>query len=232
MLIGALQRFSLIDYPGKISCIVFTQGCNFRCPYCHNPELVEPSLFQPPFLPSLFFSFLKQRIKKIDAVVITGGEPTIQSNLLNFIREIKSLGFLIKLDTNGTNPQMLINLLDKELIDYIAMDIKAPLYLYKKAVGINIDDTLPQVIKKSINIIINSKLDYEFRTTIVDKLLNKAHILEIANLLKGAKKYILQKFIPSKALNQKYLHYSTLPEEELVYLTEELNKYNIKSDVR
>ncbi|MGC8971837.1 MAG: anaerobic ribonucleoside-triphosphate reductase activating protein, partial [bacterium] len=163
MLIGGLQKFSLIDYPGKISAVIFTKGCNFRCPYCHNPELVifdGKDLIEEDYI----FSFLREKRGKLDGVVLTGGEPTLQSDLINFLKEIKGLGFFTKLDTNGSNPEVIERLLEEKILDYIAMDIKANLEKYNDVTHSNVDI---EKIKKSIDIIMHSGIDYEFRTTIV-----------------------------------------------------------------
>lgn len=135
MQIGGLQKFSLLDYPGKISAVVFTQGCNFRCPYCHNPELVDPARYQECLPEEEIFSFLETRRGKLEAVTVTGGEPTLQKSLAPFLRRIKDMGFLVKLDTNGSRPDVLEELLRQKLIDYIAMDIKAPLEKYEAVTG-------------------------------------------------------------------------------------------------
>ncbi len=232
MLIGALQRFSLLDYPGKISCIVFTQGCNFRCPYCHNPELVDSRLFMPKIMPQVFFSFLEKRIQKIDAVVITGGEPTIQSDLPDFVQKIKTLGFQVKLDTNGSHPEVLSALLEKKLLDYIAMDIKAPLDLYEKVSGVSKNGSLNTAILKSIELIIKSNVDHEFRTTIVKDLLSKADILAIAGMVKGAQSYILQNFVPSKTLDHTFLDCTTFNQSDLDDLLQRLEALHLKCEVR
>jgi pyruvate formate lyase activating enzyme len=215
MLIGGFQKFSLIDYPDKLSAIIFTQGCNFRCPYCHNPELVEPKLFQKPLDEKIIFSFLEARKGKLDAVVITGGEPTLQKDLPEFIRKIKNAGFLVKLDSNGTNPGMLQLLIEEKLVDYIAMDIKAPLEKYDKIIHAQIDSN---IIKESIDVIMNSSLNYEFRTTFVKGMLTKAEIISLGKLIKGAKIYVLQKLINrGKLLDPSFMN-STLE-----YSNEELN---------
>ena len=232
MLIGALQKFSLLDYPGKISCIIFTQGCNFRCPYCHNPELVDPQLFMPKIMPQVFFSFLEKRVKKIDAVVITGGEPTIQSDLLDFIRKIKKLDFLVKLDTNGSQPEVLSTLLKNKLLDYIAMDIKAVPTLYEKVCGVSKNGSLSDVILKSINLIINSQVQHEFRTTIVKDLLSKEHILNISKLIKGAKKYVLQNFVPSKTLDHRFMGSETFDKNDLDDIVRKLEDADLNCEIR
>jgi pyruvate formate lyase activating enzyme len=208
MNIGGLQKVTLVDYPGEIACAVFLSGCNFRCPWCHNPELVWPEKIKkhPKISEKTFFSFLKQRKGLLDGVCITGGEPTIYKNLPGFIKKIKKLGFLVKLDTNGSNPEMLKKLINNRLIDYVAMDVKAPLknQNYNKAIGAKVDLTK---IKKSIELIKNSGLDYEFRTTVLPKIHKDEDIINIAKYLKGTKIYYLQPYRKPnlKIINQKKL---------------------------
>ncbi len=198
MLIGGLQKISLLDYPDKISAIIFTAGCNFRCPYCHNPELVNKIDKKMLFPEQKILDFLSKRIKKIDAVVITGGEPTLHQDLPDFIKKIKKMDFLIKLDSNGTNPQMLKQLIKNNLLNYIAMDIKAPLNKYEQVIRMPINK---KNIQESIRIIKQSGLDYEFRSTILPALHNFEDIKKMAQLIQGAKKYFLQNFIASGNLN-------------------------------
>ncbi len=221
MQIGSLQRFSLIDYPGKICAIVFTQGCNFRCPYCHNPELVNPKEFTEGIAQDEIFSFLERRRGKLDAVSITGGEPTIQDGLVGFIKKIKDLGYLVKIDTNGTMPDIIEVLLGKKLVDSIAMDVKAPLDKYKKTVKASVDT---RRIEESIRLIITSGIDYEFRTTIVKSLLDEADIEKIGRVIKGADCYVLQKFVPSKTLNPRFMNAATFTDEELERTSKSLGK--------
>lgn len=198
MLIGGLQKTSLIDYPNKISAIVFTAGCNFRCHFCHNPELVIDINKKNLINQQEVFDFLTKRKKTLDAVVITGGEPTQHKDLPEFIKKIKDMGLLVKLDTNGSNPKMLKKLIKHKLIDYIAMDIKAPLPKYAKVVNVKADTNK---IKKSIKLIMKSGLPYEFRSTLLPKLHNKEDVIKMAKLIKGAQNYFLQKFIPGKKHN-------------------------------
>ena len=221
MIFGGLQKFSLIDYPGKICAIVFTVGCNFRCPYCHNPELVDVNDNTDIIEEEKILEFLKSRIGKLEAVSITGGEPTLHNDLLDFIKKVKNMGFLVKLDTNGTQPSVLQELIDKKLVDHLAMDVKAPLDKYEKVTikPINIDD-----IKKSIEIIKNSGIDHEFRTTIVESLLSKDDILKIGETITGAKRYYLQKFIATKTNDPKYLKETTYSDEELENLRAKIAK--------
>jgi len=223
MKIGGFQKFSLIDYPGKISAIIFTQGCNFRCPYCHNPELADPKLFTDTLDEDSILSFLRKRVGKLDGVVITGGEPLLQHDLIEFIERIKEMGYLVKLDTNGSYPEILERLLAKNLIDYIAMDIKAPLEKYPYVVQ---TDVCTEKIMESITIILNSNIDYEFRTTVVKDLLTEDDLICIAKLIRGAKKYVLQKFVMSKILDKSFAsNVKCFSEDELKIIKEKVKKY-------
>jgi len=205
MKIGGLQKVSLIDYPGEISSIIFLQGCNFKCPYCHNPELVDSKLFGPCLQEKDVLEFLKTRIGKIDAVTITGGEPTIQNDLTPFIKRIKKMGFAVKLDSNG----------------FVAMDIKAPLEKYEKIARVSLKTDL---IKESIKIILEAKIPHEFRTTVVQSLLAENDILKIAKLISGARRYTLQKFVPVKTLDKKYLKAKPFSDDELEKIRKRLEK--------
>ncbi len=217
MRIGGFQKFSLIDYPGKISAIIFTQGCNFRCPYCHNPELVESSKFEDPIPEEEIFAFLKTRMGKLDAVSITGGEPTLQPDLLAFIRKVKAMGFLVKLDTNGTSPQLIKQVIAEKLVDYLAMDIKAPLVSYSHVTKVETDI---DAIAESIELIKTSGVDYEFRSTLVKGLLSYVEVAKIADLLGKAKRYFLQKFVASKTLDSSYMVATSFSDENLQSLKE------------
>jgi len=194
MEIGGLQKLSLIDYPGKLSCIIFTIGCNLRCSYCYNPSLVEGTCERIPRRE--IFRFLRKRKGLLDGVIITGGEPTIHNDLPDFIQRIKKMGFLVGLETNGTNPQMIKKLISERLIDYIAMDVKAPLKKYKEIVNVEVD---LDKIKESIDVIMNSGIEYEFRTTCYP-LLTKDDFIKIFKLIKGAKKYGIQQFLNKNTL--------------------------------
>lgn len=220
--IGGFQRFSLIDYPGKICAIVFTQGCNFRCSYCHNPELVDLEKFSKSVSEKEIFSFLEKRKGKLDAVSVTGGEPTLQKDLIEFLKKVKDMGYLVKLDSNGTNPEVIDGTIKSGLVDYLAMDIKAPLEKYSKVTGVDVDTGK---IKRSIELIMDSDLVYEFRTTVVKSQLSKDDVRKIGKLIKGAKLYILQKFVPSKTLDPKFLDEKTYTDEEFEQLKKELEKY-------
>lgn len=234
MLIGGFQRFSLIDYPGKICAIVFTQGCNFRCSYCHNPELVDPKRYSRPIAEEEIIDFLANRRGKLDAVEITGGEPTLQPDLIDFMSELKKLGYLVKLDSNGSKPEILSEAIEHEIVDYIAMDVKAPLERYREITGSRVD---PAKIEHSIELIMSSGLDYEFRTTVVKSQLGKRDILEIVRLIRGSKRYILQKFVPVKVLDKKFLDEDEVffyTDDELGYLRDAVKRkgYVVECEVR
>ena len=211
MLVGGLEKLSLIDYPGYLAAVIFVKGCNFGCKFCYNPMLVlscgkikdiergreeghshQVKEEQSPLLDEGdLFQFLKRRVGKLEAVVITGGEPTIYNDLPEFINKIKELGFLVKLDTNGTNPEMLAELIEKKLIDYIAMDLKADQGNYAKAAGAKVDFGK---IMKSVKIIMGSGLPYEFRTTCVPGFLDEEILENMGKIISGADKWYLQKF--------------------------------------
>jgi pyruvate formate lyase activating enzyme len=201
MKIGGLQKFSLIDYPGRISAIVFTQGCNFRCPYCHNPELVDPAQYGPILSEEQVISFLDKRRGKLDAVTVTGGEPTLQPDIDRFLEVIKGMGYLTKVDTNGSMPDVLERLIHGRLVDYLAMDIKGPLQKYAQIAGTEVQT---QKIRKSVALITNSGIDHEFRTTVVRSQLDSGDLIAIAGLLKKARLYVLQTFVPVKTLCRKF----------------------------
>lgn len=219
-LIGGLQKNTFLDFPQKIACIVFAQKCNFHCGYCHNPELHIQS--KPAITEQEFFEFLKTRRRKLDGVVITGGEPTLQAELFDFITQIKDMGYLIKLDTNGYKPEVLTRLTEANLVNYIAMDIKAPLDKYYKIAGTNIDTNK---ITESISLIKNSRIDYEFRTTVVKSQLAPNDFEKIGQLINGAKRYYLQKFVPTKTLDLNFKNEDTYTDEEFKVICSNLKKY-------
>lgn len=222
MQFGGFEKFTLIDYPEKIACMVYTIGCPFRCPYCHNPELVDETC-KTHIDEKVILDFLDKRVGMLDGIVITGGEPTIHGdNLINFMREVKSRGFLVKLDSNGTDPKVLQKVIDEKLVDYIAMDIKSPLSKYTETVAraVNVE-----AIKKSVEIIKRSGVSYEFRTTIVKSQLSFDDIEQIGREIKGATNYYLQKFIPTKILNPQFLKKVSYSDEEFKELKTIMEKY-------
>ncbi|MFA4917143.1 MAG: anaerobic ribonucleoside-triphosphate reductase activating protein [Syntrophales bacterium] len=216
-----MQKVSLLDYPGQICAIVFSQGCNFRCPYCHNPELVNPELYGQCLPEEEVYSFLKTRKGKLDAVTITGGEPTIQPDLIPFIKHIRKMGYLIKIDTNGSHPEVLAKLIKDELVDYIAMDVKAPLKKYGTVTRAQICE---DKIEQSIESIVHSGIQYEFRTTVVRSQLTKNDLFHIGRLLKNARLYVLQPFVPTKTLDQEFLGQTTYSYEEFETIRKKLEK--------
>lgn len=199
-----IEKFSLVDYDEKVCVTLFSGGCNFRCPFCHNSSLVlEPKNIKGiPFEEIL--TYLKSRAGLVDAVTITGGEPTLMRDLVDKIKQIKQLGYLVKLDTNGTNPQLVSFLIEQHLIDYVAMDVKNCLRLYGKTCGY--DNVDVDNIIQSIHLLINSSIDYEFRTTLVAEFHDAIAINEMGELIKGAKKVFLQKFVDSDQCIKKGLH--------------------------
>ena len=203
MKIGGYQKLTLIDYPGKLAITVFTVGCNFRCPFCHNPELVISSQFtvhDDDEMEKDFFDFLKKRRGVLEGVCITGGEPTIQPDIINFIEKIKKLGYFVKLDTNGARPDVLKKIIDKKIVDFISMDIKSSWENYDKLAGVKTD---MDRIDLSVDLIRNSQRDYEFRTTVVPGMHTEKDFEKIAGWLKGAKKYCLQEYRDVKILDPK-----------------------------
>jgi pyruvate formate lyase activating enzyme len=213
MIIGGFQKFSLIDYPHKICAIVFTQGCNFRCPYCHNPELIDMKRSGSDGLKEEeILSFLEKRQGKLEAVTITGGEPLLQDGLGNFLLKVKGLGYLIKLDTNGSFPQRLEKILESRAVDYIAMDIKTSLDKYESVVRKKIETAQ---LLKSIRLIMDSGLGYEFRTTVVKPLIEKDDFTKIGHLVKDSHLYVLQRFVSSKVLDDECLDMHSYSDEEL-----------------
>lgn len=211
MIIGGLQKFTLLDYPGKIAAIVFTKGCNLRCPYCHNAEIVDPKLinYDKDISEKEIMNFLETRRGDLDGVCITGGEPTLQVGLSKFIEKIKKMGFLIKLDTNATKFAVVRNLIDADLVDYWAIDIKTIPLKYKILGG---GDDVVTNIEKSIDLIINKAKNLELRTTVVRGIVNDDDIDEMIKwlngvnqkILPGIQRYTLQEFRPEKTLNEKY----------------------------
>lgn len=221
MKIGGLQKTSLIDFPGRISCIIFVQGCNLRCPFCHNPELVLPEKFTPPMDTAEIISFLERRKKYLEGVVITGGEPCFDRDFPAFAKKIKEMGYLVKIDTNGTFPAVIKKAIEEKIVDYIAMDIKGPRAKYKALAGVDVN---LKHIEASIAVIKNSGLKYEFRTTVVKDFLAPDDFEEIGGLIKDAELYCLQKFVPSKVVAPEGLFYRTYTDEEF----EEIKRIMLK----
>lgn len=202
MQIGGIQKSSLIDYPGKVSSVIFCSGCNFDCPYCHNPGLVAGQASCPNQLDMQTVSdFLDQRRGFLDGVVVSGGEPTLQPDLMDLCRKIKAFGFPVKLDTNGSRPSVLRQLIDADLVDYIAMDLKTDPALYRSFIK---PDCRPDPIVDSVGLIMESGVDYEFRTTCVKPIVTRQTIENILQLIAGARRYALQRFRNGEVLHPEY----------------------------
>lgn len=199
---GGFLKQSLIDYPGKVSSVVFTLGCNLRCKYCHNSSLVLPEriIDLNTIDEEEVLAYLEKNKALLDALVITGGEPTLYiRSLMEFIKKVRDLGLKVKLDTNGTNPELLSDLIAQNMIDFVSMDIKAPLNIekYTLVAGNIVTENMLDDIKKSISVIINSGIEHEFRTTVPKSMLTKSDIYDIVNQIQGAGNYTLQKFNPN-----------------------------------
>ncbi len=224
MKIGGLLKLTLIDYPNTLACTVFLSGCNFRCPWCYSPELVLPQFIsqQPEIKESEFFDFLKTKKGLLDGVVICGGEPTIHSELPLFCSRIKNAGYKVKLDTNGSSPEMLENLFKLKLVDYVAMDIKAPKETYTQTVGFEgaTGNYLVDKIQRSIDILKNGDIDHEFRTTVVPGVHAQEDIVKIAHWIRPAKKYFLQKFRPEKTIDPTFEEKTLFDEKEMFQIKE------------
>lgn len=188
---AGMQGLTLLDFPGKVACTLFVQGCNLRCPFCHNAPLVRAGVENPYSEPDIL-TFLKKRQGLLDGVVITGGEPTLYTELLPFLKKVRALGYAIKIDTNGTNPDLLKEIISQGLADYVAMDIKNSPTFYAATTGISKPDIA--AIEKSRDFLMSGKVDYEFRTTVVKGLHTKESIAELSCWISGAKRYFLQAF--------------------------------------
>lgn len=239
MKIHGLNKTTLLDFPEHLACTVFTGNCNFRCPFCHNGELVLCPETEPEISEEDFFNFLDKRGKRIEGVAITGGEPTLQADLKTFIEQIKNRGLLVKLDTNGFNPEILKDLLDSSLLDYVAMDIKSSKEGYAAASGLpNIDISR---IETSVDLLRNGTIPYEFRTTVCRELHGEKEFREIAEWLKGCKDYYLQDYRPGGTilaemkddLRALYANgFSSYRPEELKVFEELLVSLNVNAHLR
>ena len=247
MQIGGLQKTTLVDFPGTVAATVFTQGCPFRCHFCHNPELVLKDKFNPTIKEKDILDFLHERLGKLGGVCITGGEPLMQKDIDKFISHIKAIGFKVKLDTNGYYPDRLASIIKSGDVDYIAMDIKSPLDKYPSVANIEIrnpkSETNPNVlnpksekdtsnfktsqlqnpIQRSISLIMRSKIDYEFRTTVAKPLISVDDVLKIGKMIKGAKKYYIQNYVKTKQINEE-MKLKPFSNKELKEIVERLKK--------
>lgn len=220
--IGGLQKVSLVDYPGHVAATIFTIGCNMRCGYCHNPELVLPEQYLEPIPVSDILDWLKTRQGKLDGVCITGGEPTMHESLVDFCRQLKSMGFLVKLDSNGTHPTMLKQMIDDRLLDFVAMDIKGPLNRYSEIAARPIDT---EAIQTSVRLLIDSDIQHEFRTTIVRSQLAPSDFDLMGELIRGGKRFALQRFQPGKTLSPQFERETSYDDAEMESLKTKMEKY-------
>lgn len=204
MVIQGLQKLTLLDYPGQVACTVFTAGCNFRCPFCHNASLVIDTYHNENIPEGEIFAFLKKRQGILDGVCVSGGEPLIQHGIIKFLERIKELGYAVKLDTNGSFPDKLERAVEEGLVDYVAMDIKNSRENYGRTVGI-VDYDI-QNIQKSVNFLLSDRVPYEFRTTVVREFHQRSDFEAIAEWIRGAQRYYLQQFVDSGNLIRGGLH--------------------------
>ena len=225
MNIGGIQKLTLLDYPGHVACTVFLKGCNFCCPFCYNTSLIDGEALNP-ILENDFFDFLKTRKKVLDGVAITGGEPLLQKDIKEFIIKIRALGYKIKLDTNGSYPEVLQSLIEEGLVDYVAMDIKNSWNKYDITSGARQIEN----VKKSISILLEGHVDYEFRTTVVKELHSKEDFEIIGQMIQGADNYFIQRFRPNENVIDKNLN-APSKNELIEYLTV-VKKYIPNAQIR
>ncbi|MBQ1289058.1 MAG: anaerobic ribonucleoside-triphosphate reductase activating protein, partial [Erysipelotrichaceae bacterium] len=219
---GGIQKLTLLDYPGQVACTLFTVGCNMKCPFCHNRDLVfVPENFN--YLdPDDVLAFLEKRRGIIDAVCITGGEPLLQAGLLDFLKEVKELGYQIKVDTNGLYPEKLKEIVESGYVDYIAMDVKNSFGKYCETIGLPESEQIVQTVKKSMKYLLSDPVEYEFRTTVVRELHTKEDLKEIAKAIRNCKNYYLQQFVDSgKCIKPGYHSYDAA---EMREMAEEVQK--------
>ncbi len=227
MIIKGLQKTTLLDFPGKVACTLFTAGCNFRCPFCHNASLVISPDTSDTISEEEIFAFLKKRRGILDGVCITGGEPLLQRDIEDFIKKIRELGIAVKLDTNGAYPERLRSIIDKGLVDYVAMDIKNSKEKYALTAGADVDI---EKISESVRILMESDVEYEFRTTVVRELHSPEDIQSIGEWIAGADRYFLQSFTDSgEIIGDGYSAYSP---QDMGALLETVKQYIPSSALR
>lgn len=226
MIISGLQKLTLLDFPGKTACTVFTYGCNFRCPFCHNALLVTEKN-EVQYSTEEILGFLKMRKGILDGVCITGGEPLLQKDIGEFISEIKKMGYAVKLDTNGSFPEVLESIINAGIIDYVAMDIKNRKEKYSETVGISVDI---KAIEKSVEILKRGRVDYEFRTTVSKEFHTADDIISIAKWISGNSKYFLQQYVPSDNLIGEEL--TAYSKEEMLDFMRYASEFAPKTEVR
>jgi len=228
MQLAGIQKLTLVDFPGHVAATVFARGCSFRCGFCHNPELVLPDQFNLLLDNKQLFDFLKNRYGKLTGICITGGEPLLQPDCDKFISHMKALGFDVKLDTNGSFPDRLEKIIKDGDVDYIAMDIKSPIDKYQMVTGV---ENSGESIRKSIRLIMESGIDYEFRTTVCHPYHKAADFEEIGKMIKGAKRYFLQNFVRTKQIDES-VDFSFLTDEEIEQAKKIMEKYVKAVEIR
>lgn len=228
MKIAGLQKLTLLDYPGKVACSMFTPGCNYRCPFCHNAALVLPERPRGEIHGGDVLAFLRKRVGMLDGVCVSGGEPLLQAGLTDFLREVKALGYAVKLDTNGSNPALLGLLIDEGLLDYAAMDIKNTLAKYAETAGVPGMDL--NAVVQSAELLMRERIPFEFRTTLVREFHTLEDVLEIGRWLQGATRYFLQHFVDSGDLLSSGLH--PVPEDEMRVMADSLRPYIKEVELR
>lgn len=227
MKICGLQKVTLLDFPGHVACTIFLGGCNFNCPYCHNSSLIRSNLADEILTQEELYEYLNHRKGILDGVAITGGEPLLHREVIELIKNIKVLGYKVKLDTNGSNPEVLKYLIDEGLIDYVAMDIKNTLEKYALTIGCPTDLSK---IEESIKLLINSNIDYEFRTTVVKEYHQPTDFYQIGKMIKNAKKYFLQSYKYRDSVRDKTL--SAMTKEELQVCLDIVKEYVENASLR
>lgn len=228
MRIQGLQKLTLLDFPERMACTVFTAGCNFRCPFCHNASLVTHIPAEPEMNEDKFFQFLNKRKGILDGVCVTGGEPLLQPDIEDFLRKIKELGYLVKLDTNGSFPEKLKDLVKKQLVDYVAMDIKNSIEGYGKTIGL--DDRFHEAVKQSAAFLMEGHVDYEFRTTVTRNFHDEDEFEKIGKWIQGAKRYYLQGFVDSGDLIESNIE--GVSKEEMEMFLKKVKPYIPSSELR
>ena len=228
MKIAGLQKLTLLDYPGKVACSVFTPGCNYRCPFCHNAALVLPERSRDEISKGDVLAFLRKRVGMLDGVCVSGGEPLLQAGLADFLREVKELGYVVKLDTNGSNPDLLGRLIDEGLLDYAAMDIKNTLAKYPETAGVPGMDL--NAVVQSAELLMRERIPFGFRTALVREFHALEDVLEIGRWLQGAPRYFLQHFVDSGDLLSNGLH--PVAEDEMRVMADSLRPYIKEVELR
>ena len=222
MQIKGIEKTTLIDFPGRVASMIFTGGCPFSCPYCHNPELTANPDALPTIPDEAIFEILSERSGFLDGVCISGGEPTVQPDLAAFIQKVRGLGLEVKLDTNGSAPVVVAHLLQDGLLDYVAMDIKGPLERYAEIVRAPVS---PEIIQQSVDLIRSSGVPYEFRSTVVPTLLDEDDLMRIGGWLKGAERYVLQGFRPIRTLDERMRSIAPYPASTMGAWRDQLAPY-------